>query len=289
MTGYGRDTVETAGMRLTIELRSVNHRFLDISPKIPRNFLFLEEALKRHLKQKLSRGRVDLFLTAEGEGLLNKRLEADDELLHQYITKLMNVKEQYKLTGDISIDTVAGLEGIFTVRETDQPIHQIKVELLNALDAACTDLVEMRNQEGERLAQDLLNRLQSVKDTVSAIEERRPVVVEEYKAKVLARVETFINEEIAVEESRLLQEVALLAEKGDITEEVTRLYSHIDQFHYTLEKQVPIGRTLDFIVQEMHREINTIGSKSNDSQLSNSVVMLKSEVEKMKEQVQNIE
>ncbi len=245
--------------------------------------------MKRHLKQKLSRGRVDLFLTAEGEGLLNKQLEADDELLHQYITKLTNVKDQYKLTGAISIDTVAGLEGIFTVRESDQPNDQIKAELLNMLDAACTDLVDMRNQEGERLVQDLLNRLQSVKDTVAAIEERRPVVVGEYKAKVIARVEAFINEEIAVEDSRVLQEVALLAEKGDITEEITRLYSHIDQFHHTLENQEPIGRTLDFIVQEMHREINTIGSKSNDSQLSNSVVMLKSEVEKMKEQVQNIE
>lgn len=289
MTGYGRHTVESAGMRLTIELRSVNHRFLDISPKIPRNFLFLEEAMKRYIKQKLSRGRVDLFLTAEGEGLLYKRLEADDELLDQYITKLSNVKDQYKLTGDISIDTVAGLEGIFTVRETDQPVDQIKAELLSVLDAACAELIEMRNQEGERLAQDLLNRLHSMKDTVADIEARRPVIVDEYKAKVLSRIETFINEEIASEESRVLQEVALLAERGDITEEVTRLYSHIDQFHNTLEKQEPIGRTLDFIVQEMHREINTIGSKSNDSQLSNSVVTLKSEVEKMKEQVQNIE
>ncbi|UOR12784.1 YicC/YloC family endoribonuclease [Halobacillus amylolyticus] len=289
MTGYGRYTVEAENTALTIELRSVNHRFLDISPKIPRSFLFLEEAMKRQIKDKLHRGRIDLYITVEGENLLDKRLEADDLLLDQYINKLNSIQEQYRLTGEISIDMVTRLDGIFTVQERDHKSDQMKEAVLEALSHSISDLVEMRRQEGKRLAEELISRLAAVKHIVADIEDRRPVVMNEYRDKILTRIETFLREEINPEETRVLQEVALLAEKGDITEEVTRLYSHIDQFEKTLQKPGAIGRTLDFIVQEMHREINTIGSKSNDSQLSNEVVALKSEVEKMKEQLQNIE
>ncbi|UOQ93166.1 YicC family protein [Halobacillus shinanisalinarum] len=289
MTGYGQRTVEADHARLTIELRGVNHRFLDISPKIPRSFLFLEEAIKRQIKDKLHRGRIDVYLTVEGENLVDKRLEADDLLLDQYINKLNSIKEQYRLTGEISIDMVTRLDGIFTVEERDHTSDDMKEAILEALNHSIDDLVEMRSQEGLRLGEDLINRLAVVKGIVADIEERRPVVMNEYKDKIFTRIETFVREEIDPEETRVLQEVAMLAEKGDITEEVTRLYSHIDQFDKTLQKSGSIGRTLDFIVQEMHREINTIGSKSNDSQLSNGVVALKSEVEKMKEQLQNIE
>nr|WP_239534124.1 YicC/YloC family endoribonuclease [Thalassobacillus pellis] len=289
MTGYGRETAEIEGTRLTIEVRSVNHRFLDISAKMPRTFLFLEDKMKKLIKNDISRGRVDVYVTMEGEGITERSLKVDWDLLEQYINQLKVVKGHYGLTGDVSVDIVTKLEDLFTVQETDQHQDELQQMLLDSLQKAVGKLVDMRKDEGDALRDDLKARLGEVRNFVNQLEDRRELVIDTYKNRIKSRIQEYVRESFQIEDSRIMQEVALLAEKGDITEEITRLHSHIDQFSSTLGKQQSIGRQLDFIVQEMHREVNTIGSKSNDAKISEWVVSLKSEIEKMKEQVQNVE
>lgn len=289
MTGYGRQSVEVDQLKWTVEIRSLNHRFLDFSPKIPRSFLFMEDTIKGKVSQHIKRGHVDLFIHVESGDIHNQQLHVDYDLVSQYIEKLQSLKDKHKLTGDITIDMVTKLENVFSVSEKNEQESQLESSILLAIEDALSSLVFMREKEGERLADDLRYRLVSLKNIIEGMESRREHVVAEYRHKILTRIQSYIDDQIQVEDHRVLQEVALLAEKGDITEEITRLQSHIDQFQMTLKKDGPIGRTLDFIVQEFHREINTIGSKSNDQLLSNDVVKMKSEIEKMKEQIQNIE
>ncbi|SFG23406.1 TIGR00255 family protein [Halobacillus alkaliphilus] len=289
MTGYGKSSAEVGGSRVLIELRSVNHRYLDISPKMPRTLLFLEEKLKKTVRDKLERGRVDLFISLEGQRLFEKRVSVDWNVLDQYINRLHEVKGRYDLTGDISIDMVSKLDDVFFTEDMEDDTSELQRSLLSTLDHALDQLIIMRENEGERLSEDLQARVSSVSQLLEKLESRRPVVVNEYKDRIRTRIEDYVKEEIQPDDARILQEVGLLAEKGDVTEEFTRLRSHIFQFTNTLEQAGSVGRRLDFIVQEMHREVNTIGSKSNDSKVTEWVIELKSEIEKMKEQVQNVE
>ncbi|MFG6115187.1 YicC/YloC family endoribonuclease [Halobacillus sp. MO56] len=289
MTGYGRKTMEFGEARLSLEVRSVNHRFLDISTKMPRTFLFLEDKMKKVIQQSIHRGKVDVFVTIEGEGLGKRELKLDWDLADQYFSRLKELKSHYELTGDLTVDMVTKLEDVFLVQEQEHDEKQWEQHVLTTLEAAVLKLMEMRKREGDALKRDMLNRLSNIKHVVDGLGERREVVIETYRERIKQRIEEYTQEELQVEDSRILQEVALLAEKGDITEEITRLFSHIEQFVDTLEKPNAIGRRLDFIVQEMHREVNTIGSKSNDAKISEWVVLLKSEIEKIKEQVQNVE
>ncbi|UOQ43108.1 YicC family protein [Halobacillus salinarum] len=289
MTGYGRKSLEVEGMQLHVEIRSVNHRFLDISTKLPRNLLFLEEKLKRLIRYHLSRGRVDLYVTLEGQGLVKRTLHVDWNIADQYIERLVDMKKRYELTGEITVDMVTRLEHVFSVQEKEEDSSILHSNLLQAVQESLDRLSTMRSEEGRSLEADLTSRCQKISAVLQKLEDRRPSVVEEYKERIRQRIEAYTKEEVLAEQSRVLQEVALLAEKGDVTEELTRLKSHLDQFSKTLQKQESIGRRLDFIVQEMHREVNTIGSKSNDNLVTEWVVELKSEIEKLKEQVQNVE
>ncbi|WP_101843828.1 YicC/YloC family endoribonuclease [Halobacillus sp. Marseille-P3879] len=289
MTGYGRQSIQWNNIKGTIEIRSVNHRFFDFSPKIPRSLLFMEEKLKKITASKITRGHVDIFINLEGEGLTTAQLQVDEDLVRQYKEQLHILKSKYELTGEITIDMVAKLDNVFTISESDNFNHELTAMFEKAVLEALDNLMDMREREGTELKEDLVNRLKTLSGIVQRVEARREHVVKEYKEKIKQRIEDYTQEPITGDDQKVLQEVALLAEKGDITEEVTRIYSHIEQFYMALHKGGVTGRTLDFIVQEFHREINTIGSKSNDSELSNQVVKMKSEIEKIKEQVQNIE
>ncbi|RDY72225.1 YicC family protein [Halobacillus trueperi] len=289
MTGYGKSTVEVGETKVHVEIRSVNHRFLDITTKMPRSLLFLEDRLKQVVKGRLSRGRVDIFVTIEGEELFEKKIDVNWEIVDQYLVRLKDIQRRYDLTGDISIDMVSKLDHVFSEKEIETDSDELKMALLEAMDDAATQLVEMRMKEGHELYEDLEKRIAKVRSWLSSLDERRPMVIEEYKERIRTRVEEYTKEQIRTDETKILQEVALLAEKGDVTEELTRLQSHFIQFEDILSIDEPVGRRLDFIVQEMHREVNTIGSKSNDGKMTEMVVNLKSEIEKVKEQVQNVE
>lgn len=289
MTGYGKHSTHVKDTQIVVEVRSVNHRFLDISTKLPHNLLFMEEKLKRQVKRKLERGRVDVFVTIEGEGFFEKKVEVDYNLLDQYVEKWKEVKGRYQLTEDVSIDMVSKLDDIFTVMEMEEDTNALQQSLLDAIDTALERLLAMRVEEGVRLREDFEKRLDTITEILVKLEDKRPRIVEEYREKIRERIEEYAGEALDPDESRVLQEVALLAEKGDVTEELTRMKSHVKQFKATLARHDAIGRTMDFIVQEMHREVNTIGSKSNDVEVSEWVVALKSEIEKVKEQVQNVE
>ncbi|MEC3886153.1 YicC/YloC family endoribonuclease [Halobacillus sp. HZG1] len=289
MTGYGKSTVEVGDTKIHVEIRSVNHRFLDITTKMPHGLLFMEERLKQVVKGLLTRGRVDIFVTLEGETFIEKKIDVNWKIVDQYFTRLKDLQRRYDLTGDISIDMVSKLDHVFSEKEMENDADEWQMALLEAMDNAARQLVEMRLKEGHELYEDLKKRITEVRRWLSSLDERRPMVIEEYKERIRARIEEYTKEQLRPDETKILQEVALLAEKGDITEELTRLQSHFIQFEGTLSMDEPVGRRLDFIVQEMHREVNTIGSKSNDGKMTEMVVNLKSEMEKVKEQVQNIE
>lgn len=289
MTGYGKESFNIEGGQVSIEGRSVNHRFLDISIKLPHNLLFLEDKMKKLVKKQLSRGRIDLFVTIKGQGFFERTVEVDWAKLTQYMEKLEQIQGHFQLTGNVSIDMVTKLEDVFIIQEYHEGQGEWQTTLLAAAREVINQIIIMRRSEGNRLAEDLHKRTDIIENLLTSLRDRRPHVVEEYKEKIRLRIEEYMKELIDPEEPRILQEVALLAEKGDITEELTRMDSHLDQFRKTLSLAEPIGRRLDFIVQEMHREMNTIGSKSNDAMVSEWVISLKSEVEKMKEQVQNVE
>ncbi|GGC90911.1 hypothetical protein GCM10007216_22130 [Thalassobacillus devorans] len=289
MTGYGRETVDLEETRISLEVRAVNHRFLDISTKMPRSFLFLEDKMKKVIQQSIRRGKIDIFVTVDGEGLVSQKLKVDWNLVDQYMERLEEMQARYGLSGELTVDLVTKLEEVFTVQEEEQDESRLESTLLTTLGAAVEKVVQMRAQEGAALKQDMLDRLSRIHQVIDKLSGRREIVIESYRERIKARIEQYVEEELKAEESRILQDVALLAEKGDITEEITRLRSHIEQFNDTMENKDAIGRRLDFIVQEMHREVNTIGSKSNDAKISEWVVLLKSEIEKIKEQVQNVE
>lgn len=291
MTGYGRKVITIDKTNITVEIRSVNHRFLDISTKMPRSLLVVEDAIKQEIKSHFLRGRLDVFITMEGEGFVQRKLHVDWDLIEQYVEHLKTIKERFQLSGQLSLDMMTKIEELFTIEESEQKVDSVKEALLNAVNNACIEVTEMRKTEGEQLAKDLVKRINLIENIVKMLGERRDIVIIEYRDRILKRIESYIteNKELRSEESKVYQDVALLAEKGDITEEVTRLTSHAKQFLEVLYQGDAIGRKLDFITQEMHREANTIGSKSNDVQISECVVALKSEIEKVKEQIQNVE
>lgn len=289
MTGYGRSSRTIQETSITVEIKTVNHRFLDITPKMPRSLLYLEEKIKKALQHPFIRGRVELFITIEGNALTKRQVKTDWELLDQYIQQLKEAKERYGLQEEISVNVLTKLEDLFTIQELEEHEDRMESVILSCVNEAAEKVVSMRVREGEALQEELKDRLNKVATIVEDLRSRRPLVVQETQERIKSRIEEYAQQALPLEESRLLHEVGLLAEKGDIAEEITRLYSHTDQFVTTLDVDDSIGRKLDFIVQEMNRETNTIGSKSTDSKISEWVVLLKSEIEKIKEQVQNVE
>ncbi|QHE52136.1 YicC/YloC family endoribonuclease [Pontibacillus sp. HMF3514] len=289
MTGYGRSIKQLDDTTITVEIRTVNHRFLDMSAKMPRSLLYLEDSIKKIIQKDFQRGRVDVYVTLEGSGLTTRTLNVDWDLMDQFITQIKTAQERYQLQGEVSFQNLTEMNDLFTVQEQEEHEDQVKIAILEAVKESTEQVREMRLQEGHALREDMDNRLSVIKSTVENLESRRDIVIEETRERIKSRIEEYTQEELRDQDSRIIHEVGLLAEKGDIAEEITRMFSHVNQFRQTLHDKGAIGRKLDFIVQEMNRESNTVGSKSTDAKISEWVVLLKSEIEKIKEQVQNVE
>ena len=288
MTGYGRAAVERDGRALTIELKSVNHRFLDISFRMPRSFGFMEDAMRRQIGAALARGHVDVFATYRNMRDDSKLVQVDEALLKAYMTAFDRIGEAADLRDDRSLSVAARLPDVMVVAEAEEDQEALRALVEEALSGALGQMLAMRAKEGEALREDIASRVDRLETMTEAIETRYPDTVLEYKQKLEARVQELLGG-ATVDEQRLLQEVALMADRSAIAEETVRLHSHFQQIRMFLSQKEPAGRKLDFIVQELNREVNTISSKSQDVPITNLVVEAKAEIEKIREQVQNVE
>lgn len=289
MTGFGRGDSQVGDKCFQVELKSVNHRYMDISIKLPKKFTYLEENIRKVIKSHIQRGRVEAYITYESIGESDVTVNVDMALAKEYLKSLLQIEEELQVQSDITTSLIARFPDVIKVEKKEENEEEIWNCLEEALSNALTQLVAMRKDEGEKLRQDLLKRLNKTKDFIAEIKERSPIIVQEYRQKLKERVREILDEDFSLDDSRISAEVALFADKSNITEEIVRLYSHIDQFKNTLDEEDSIGRKLDFLLQEMNREANTIGSKASDLTISNLVINIKSEFEKMREQVQNIE
>lgn len=289
MTGYGAETFHLEDVTLTVEIRSVNSRYLDFIAKIPRSLYELELEMKKMIQSYFSRGRIELYITTTGNLLEERSLEVDWPLMDEFFSKVQQIKKRYDLSGDIPLSMITTMDELFSIKETNRSDDRLHELILNSVDKVAKQVQISRENEGNFLMKDIEHRLGLIEQQVSQIDERKEIVYAEYNKRIRERIESHLTDLSIIDEHHLIQEIALLAEKSDITEEVTRLYSHLNHFKQVVKEENRIGRKLDFIIQEIHREINTVGSKSVDSQISELAVQIKSNLEKMKEQVQNIE
>ena len=287
MTGYGRDQQLLHGRSITVEIRSVNHRYFEFSCRAPRGCAFLEDRLKRALQSAISRGKVEVALTLQTVESRNTSVAVDHALAGQYITALRALGEEYALPDDLTLSTVCRLPDIFTLCRGEED-EELAADVLSVLQKALEQFVAMRETEGERLKADVLSRLLTMEEHLSFVEERSPQTVAEYRARLTAKLTELLNGAVP-DENRILTEVGIIADRLAVDEETVRLRSHFAQLRKILESTEPVGRKLDFLVQEMNRETNTIGSKCSDTAIAGHVVEMKSELEKIREQIQNIE
>ena len=289
MTSFGRGDVSDGTLGWTVEVRSVNHKFCDIRIKIPRQFTSFEERIKKEVANIFSRGHVDVIITPSGQATEVKELHINHSLARQYYECLLQLKKEISLppsSDDLSL--IATFPDVIQSQNKDTDIEQLWPSLQQAVLQSLHTCQDMREREGTNLKSDLLQRVQFVFETIQKIEEKIPMLVEQKKRTLQERVGKLLDNS-ELNPDRLNQEVALLADKLDITEEIVRIYSHIDQFRHFLDISEPVGRRLDFLLQEFLREINTTASKISDADVAHLTVELKNEVEKMREQVQNLE
>ena len=288
MTGFGRANVLEDGRELAVELKSVNHRYLDLSFRMPRHVSFLEDEIRRILTERLTRGHVDVFVTYRNTREDARTAVFDGALLKAYLEAADRCAEQYGLRNDLAVSSALRLPDVIDVVEAEEDRDAVSALLRAALDRACDELIGMRRLEGERLCRDLLSRLETVLSLRERIAERAPLVVLDYRDKLRERIAALLDS-AEVDEARLASEVAFFADKANIDEELVRLQSHVSAARELLENGSAVGRKMDFIVQEMNREFNTIGSKANDKDITALVIEGKAEIEKIREQVQNLE
>jgi len=288
MTGYGRGTSTGEGLIVTVEVRSTNHRYRDISVRIPRELAELEDKLRALVAESLARGHVDVSVTVEEAGAPLKTVEVRMDLAQAYHAAAKDLAARLGIAGEVGVETILSLQDVVTVKpvsvDPDAAWQVVKAAANQALEA----LARMRAAEGESLARDVVHRTSKIEQLIARISERAPVVAEEYRARLEARLRELLAD-VPIDETRIAMEAAIYADKINVTEELVRLASHIAQVHSVIEQAEPAGRRLEFLVQEMHREANTIGSKSQDVEISHMVVEIKSELEKIREQIQNIE
>lgn len=288
MTGYGRSELLENNKEITIEIKSVNHRYADYSIRVPKYFGFLEERVREYLQSHISRGKVDIYIGIDSRNEDNKLVLLNKELADSYIKVLTELKDSFGLKDDISVASVARYSDIFKIERQEEDQEELWAVVKNTLDLAISDFIASRIREGARLKEDLLMRGKYITEILEEIEERSPKIVEEYREKIHNRINELLKG-VPYDETRLLTEVAIFADKASTAEEIVRLRSHIVEMNTILDGEQPAGRKLDFLIQEMNREINTIGSKANDLYISKRVVEIKSEIEKLREQVQNLE
>lgn len=288
MTGYGRAEALIDGRNILVEIRSVNHRYFEFSSRVPRSYGFLESRLKNYLQGKLSRGKVDVNVSIQTVEGTTASVQVNQELAASYVQALRTLQEPLRLTDDLSLSTISRFSDIFTVTKETEDEETIWSDVLQAAEQASDRFVQMREAEGAKMKEDLEERLDFILRAVEKVEERSPKTVEEYRAKLYRKISEVLGN-TQIDEQRILTEAAIYAEKIAVAEETVRLRSHIDQFRAIMEQAGPVGRKLDFLIQEFNREANTIGSKAQDIEIARVVVDIKSEIEKIREQIQNIE
>ena len=287
MTAFGRGEAGADGYRFTVELRTLNHRFCDVRIKLPRKYSDFEEDIKKKVSSEFSRGRIEVSVLADDTLDKVQHLTVDTELAKTYKRLLLILQEELGLQGDLRLESLLNFRDLFAFQEDEESREKAWSVVETALDQAVSGCLLMRQEEGEAIARDLSGRLNQLEVLTGEVETRAPLVVDDARDRLQKRIQDLLETEL--DETRLAQEVAFFAEKSDITEEVVRLQSHIQQFRDLLEASGPRGRQLEFLLQEMHREVNTIGSKANDLEIAQKVIQMKTELERFREQLQNVE
>jgi len=290
MTGYGRARQTLNGRDITVEVKSVNNRYLDTTVKLPRAYIFSEDAIKQRVQRAVSRGKVDVFVSIDASGADTTVVTVNEPLAEAYLAALRKIgaMSPSMLRGEYSAVDVARFPDVLTVTKADEDLESVQTDLCAVLDEALAAYNAMRATEGGKLAADIASRLDAIEALTGKVEARSPETVKEYRERLTARMQEVLQS-TTVEESRILTEAAIYADKIAVDEETVRLRSHLSQLRGMLESDEPMGRKMDFLIQEVNRESNTVGSKCNDVEIARVVVELKAEVEKIREQVQNIE
>lgn len=290
MTGFGRCEAEINGREITVEVKSVNHRYFEFSCRTPRGYGFLDDKLKSYVNSRVSRGKIDMFVTIGANDEAPSEVTVNHQLVSGYINAMKEISDTYGVENDVTVVSLSRFPDVFTVHKPAEDEEQITNDVLSVAKTALDSFIAMRETEGEKMKADILNRANTILSIVGEIEERSPQTVAEYEERLLERIkQTLEDYEVEIDEQRVLTEVAVFSDKVAVAEETVRLRSHFEQLNKFLEYDESVGRKIDFIIQEMNREANTIGSKVQDAVLAHKVVDIKSEIEKIREQVQNIE
>ena len=288
MTGFGRAVAETDGYVITVEIKSVNHRYFEFSSRIPRQYGFLDDKLKSYINSRVSRGKVECYVSIDALNTEAAQVVVNNTLASAYVSALKELSKNYDLKEDFGASTVARFQDVPVVKKADEDEEKIWSYVKSVTDTALDKFIAMRTVEGEKMKNDISSRADYILSCVEYIEKRSPETVKEYNDKLVERVHDLIGD-VSLDEGRVIQEVAIYADKVAVAEETVRLRSHLDQLKAFINADEPVGRKMDFLVQEINRETNTIGSKANDVDIARKVVDIKAEVEKIREQIQNIE
>ena len=288
MTGFGRGHQVLNGRDITVEIRAVNHRYYEFSSRLPRSLGYVEDKLKTLLQGRISRGKVEVSVLINNVEAADEKITINHEIVKEYIDAMRSVKDEFGLVDDLSLSNILRIPDAFTVVKTETDEEQLWEDIRSTAEEALERFISMRENEGERMKQDVLSRLAKIEEWVGVVETRSPMVVEDYRKRLYDKMCEVLSS-TNIDENRILMEAGIFSEKTAVDEETVRLRSHIAQFRGMLESGEPVGRKLDFLVQEMNRETNTIGSKVQDIEVTRIVVDQKSEIEKIREQIQNIE
>lgn len=288
MTGFGRAKYSENGLNITVELKSVNHRYFEFASRLPKGYMFLDEKLKSYCQQKISRGKLEASVIIEDNSENAAVVELNAAYAEAYLAAVKDMSRRYGIKNDVKMSSLVTNPELFMVKKQSLPEETVTAAVLKTAEEAMESFISMREAEGERLKNDVKARTDFILERVVFVEERSPETVKAYREKLEQKIRELIGD-VQVDEQRLLTETAIFADKVAVAEETVRLKSHIRQFCSLLDSAEPIGRKLDFIVQEMNREANTIGSKAQDIEIAHTVVDIKSEIEKIREQIQNIE
>ena len=287
MTGFGRAECAVDGFNIKVNLKSVNHRYMDVSVKVPKYYTFVEDEIRKTAAKYISRGKVEVFVSVERTEGSGKTVVIDRDVAENYINALKSLNE-FGIEDDVKISTISQYHDIFKIENTEEDEAHITKLICDVFSFAAEDFVNMRINEGKNMEADILSHLDILAQNLALVEERYPKIVEEYRNRLFRKVSEVLEDK-NVDETRIVTEAAIFAEKSDIGEETVRLASHIKEFKNAIKTDLPIGKKLDFMIQEMNRETNTMGSKANDIEISKIIVEMKSEIEKIREQIQNIE
>lgn len=288
MTGFGRSEQKIDGREITVEIKSVNHRYFEFGCRVSRGYAFLEEKLKSYIQKAVARGKIDVFVSVTDTDEKQANVTVNHSLASGYVAALKELKQTYSLSGEVALSDITRFSDIFTVHKTPEDEDAVWASVCVVLDDALAKFIAMREREGEKMKEDILEKSNTILSLVESVEKNSPETVTKYRQRLEERLKEVLTG-VNIDEQRILTEAAIFADKVAVAEETVRLRSHFDQLFAMLDGDEAIGRKLDFILQEMNRETNTIGSKVQDAQLAHTVVEIKGELEKIREQIQNIE